>query len=134
MRFSGPKIVWVIPGFLKDNWWSGNDTDCTDNEILSSIGNYFVVNVLFKSGSEPDDNGITLKQFMNDYKTKTENKTIAGSNFLLSSYDSVWVIARALNATIADLQNTGRLQMFRKSVDSVLIIFLLFLNCFHTFH
>ena len=101
-------IVWVLPGFFRENWWNVNDTKCTSNEILWATGNYFTTDVFFEtSGNERDDNGITQHQFMTDYRKKTNNKKLPGYKILLSGYDAVWVIARALNATIADLKNTG---------------------------
>ncbi|XP_041352646.1 gamma-aminobutyric acid type B receptor subunit 1-like isoform X2 [Gigantopelta aegis] len=106
--FSGPRIVWVMPSFLNANWWNINDTDCTGNEILSTIGDYLSVDPYINSNiTYRDDNGITLKQFMDDYNVKTNNTLHPGSPFASAGYDSVWVIARALNATIADLKNSG---------------------------
>ncbi|XP_041352643.1 gamma-aminobutyric acid type B receptor subunit 1-like isoform X2 [Gigantopelta aegis] len=107
IRFSGPKIVWVIP-HLEDNWWKVNDTDCTSNEILSAAGNYFSISTFFESfGTKQDDNGFTLQKFMSDYNTKTDYEMRPGHDMAQAAYDSVWVIARALNATMADLKNTG---------------------------
>ena len=44
---------------------------------------------------------------MNDYNSITNHTKLPGYKFLLAGYDAVWVIARALNATMTDLQNTG---------------------------
>ncbi|XP_041352639.1 gamma-aminobutyric acid type B receptor subunit 1-like [Gigantopelta aegis] len=108
IRFSGPRIVWVMPSFYLINWWKINDTDCTGNEILSTVGDYLSVDPYIKSDfAYQDDNGITLKQFMDDYNVKTNNTIYPGALLALAGYDSVWVIARALNATLADLKNTG---------------------------
>ncbi|XP_041352632.1 gamma-aminobutyric acid type B receptor subunit 1-like [Gigantopelta aegis] len=108
IRFSGPKIVWLLPANLEHNWWKGNNTDCTGNEILSAAGNYFIITDYFKYfGTEKDDNGITLQQFMNDYKKMTHYQTLTGNYHAQATYDAVWVIVQALKATMADLQNTG---------------------------
>ena len=108
MRFGGPKVVWLLPGFFNKHWWHSNDTDCTDEEILSTFGNYLAIDVYKKAElDEVDDNGITLKQFYNDYHKKTDYKKLPGFSMVLSGYDTVWSAAHALNATIADLGNTG---------------------------
>ena len=85
-----------------------NDTDCTIDEILWAVGNYFVIRVYLQSvGNGKDDNGITRQQFMKDYNKKVDYKRLRGVNLMLAGYDAVWVIARALTATIVDLQSTG---------------------------
>ncbi|XP_041352638.1 gamma-aminobutyric acid type B receptor subunit 1-like isoform X2 [Gigantopelta aegis] len=109
IRFSGPKIVWVLVDVFKDSWWKVNDTDCTYNEILSVVGNYFTVSdfyTAFDTETEKDDNGITLQQLLIDFYKKTGNKTPPDPEWTQATYDAVWVIAHALNATMADLQNT----------------------------
>ena len=108
VKFSGPNIVWILPPFDTEVWWEVNDTDCTGDEILIAAGNFFVINVFLNANStKPDDNGITWQQFMNDYRNRTDNKKLPGYNSLLTGYDAIWVIARALNTTMNDLNNTG---------------------------
>ncbi|XP_041351003.1 gamma-aminobutyric acid type B receptor subunit 2-like [Gigantopelta aegis] len=107
IRFGGPRIVWLLPGFFKARWWDVNDTDCSGNEILSVLGNYFAVEVFSKPDlHEQDDNGLTLQQFMDDYNKKVNYTEPPGYEWAQTGYDTLWAIARALNATMADLENT----------------------------
>ena len=114
LKFSGPKIVWLLPGFYKTQWWEGDDTDCSGDQILSVIGNYLTFdNVFFKTNdTELDGNDITLKEFMYDYNRKTNYKSLPGHLRASTGYDSIWAIARALNATMNDLKNTGMNSQF----------------------
>ena len=108
IRFGGPKVVWLLPGFYNTYWWQGNDTDCTGEEIFSVLGNYLTIEVSVTSHLQgKDDNGITLKQFHDDFFKMTDNKELLGFPFALTGYDAVWVIAHALNATVGDLKKKG---------------------------
>ncbi|XP_041352652.1 gamma-aminobutyric acid type B receptor subunit 1-like isoform X2 [Gigantopelta aegis] len=106
IRFGGSKIVWLLPGYNKF-WWKKDDTDCSAAEILSVLGNSFSMYTYLQTDSKmQDDNDITQDQFTADYFQKVDDKKILGYDFAPTGYDALWAIARALNATMADLKNT----------------------------
>ena len=112
LGFFGPKIVWILPSFFIYGWWESNDTDCTADQILLAVGNYFSVNIFLTSDdTKPDDNGITLRQFRKDYEQLTNSTRHPGYFSAPDGYDALWVIARALNATLADLKNIGTVHL-----------------------
>ena len=51
-RLAGPEFVWILPGWLRPNWWTAVDgTDCTAEEMskalehsLGGLGNGMVDN------------------------------------------------------------------------------------------
>ena len=108
--FFGPKIVWLLPGDFTIGWWKKFDTSCTPRQILLAAGNYITVDNAYYGVNDdvPDDNGITRRQFLDEYHRRTDEYIFPGDLQATTTYDAVWTIARALNATISDLRNTGK--------------------------
>ena len=78
-----------------------------------AAGNYLMVDLYIKNDyTEVDDNGMTLKEFWKEFHKRTDKLISYGEILALAGYDSLWVIARALTATITDLEKIG-MQIFR---------------------
>ncbi|KAL8581525.1 hypothetical protein ACOMHN_042917 [Nucella lapillus] len=119
--FYGKSIVWIFPGFYDLKWYDHDDFNCSARDKLKVINGYFTVsNVNMAAPDEGQPIGATQKEYLDRFKCKAlHSETCSGQNLsdvvepgqirAPLSYDAMWAIALALNATLTEMVDQGEL-------------------------
>ncbi|XP_064613866.1 uncharacterized protein LOC135477596 [Liolophura sinensis] len=113
-KLYGSKIVWLITGWLEEDWWVHIDNttgiDCTVSQLKEAIEGHFAIRTIYLNPKEEAGvAGLTASEFQRAYYNKTNHQVFFGDIKASLSYDCTWAIALALNDTLTNLTNgTGR--------------------------
>ncbi|XP_067676189.1 gamma-aminobutyric acid type B receptor subunit 1-like [Haliotis asinina] len=124
-KLYGSKIVWVTVGWYEAEWWTKGDNslDCTAEQLAEVVeGSFYVSRVLLDPRDQVSVSGIRGSEFMKLYNSLSNNGSLFGSKFATLSYDSIWAISLALNASKEYLESMGSnltLQDFSYTDDTV---------------
>ncbi|XP_070188883.1 gamma-aminobutyric acid type B receptor subunit 1-like [Littorina saxatilis] len=118
LNFTGPKIVWIFPGFFDLKWYDHPKSNCTAEEILKVIDGYLTVSNVNMAEEDSEDNiGTSQKDYLERFKAKAVRDSqkeyqellksgreiqVAGEGRAPLAYDAVWAIALSLNSTLTD--------------------------------
>ena len=112
-RMTGSEFVWILLGDYIEGWWRSVDVlDCTEEEMLSAIESTIILtnSVQISHNTFNSIRQQNQSEFWEEFRTYLKENT--GLEFeearalrVLHSYDAVWSIANALNATLAEEPN-----------------------------
>ncbi|XP_041354156.1 gamma-aminobutyric acid type B receptor subunit 1-like [Gigantopelta aegis] len=109
--FYGPKIVWIISGWYESSWWqprSGESLDCTTEQMgRAAEGAVSMKRIHISPLNEKTIGGIVPRDFFSLLDKRTNSKKFIGHAFLPKTYDAVWALSLALNATMTNLTHSG---------------------------
>ncbi|KAL5471262.1 hypothetical protein EMCRGX_G029358 [Ephydatia muelleri] len=102
-----PKYVWIMRDSFVDNWWTAavdkGDVNCTDQELEMFLDKA----ISFRGYPLPEnytsitDAGITAQKFQDEYEYRALQMNYEVSDAGGRAYDAVWILAAALNRTMA---------------------------------
>lgn len=102
-------FTWMFPGWYSTDWWKVNDTTCDqadiENAATGSIG--FEVSS-FTDVDAQTDVSKTAREFTEHYTNLTQNGNYAALEYGPYGYDSVWVVAFALDKASQALRNISK--------------------------
>eukprot|EP00731_Ephydatia_muelleri_P020698 Em0013g425a len=106
-NFMYPKYVWIMRDSFIDNWWTAavdkGDVNCTDQELEMFLDKA----ISFRGYPSPEnytsitDAGITAQKFQDEYEYRALQMNYEASDAGGRAYDAVWILAAALNRTMA---------------------------------
>ena len=100
----------MLGDWANDGFWHASypDLGCTKEEMAEAAEGYLKVSDLALNPSgQAGIAGITPAEFMELYNERTNYTHPLGSDLVTMSYDAVWAVALALNATEIQLIATG---------------------------
>ena len=109
---TGPKYVWVMPGWFDDGWWTTPDpaVDCTQEQMSEAAEGYFTAaDLTLSPDPEPGISGINSMEYTEEYDERTNHERPHASNMAPMMFDAIWALALALNETEIDLREMGAL-------------------------
>ncbi|XP_064634333.1 gamma-aminobutyric acid type B receptor subunit 2-like [Lineus longissimus] len=104
----GPKHVWMVLGWWKDDWWKVQDVDCTLGQMMEAIDGYFATDILQLSTSPLKTiAGKTASGYKKRYDRRRGEEY---SKYHGYAYDGIWVIAKALDTIIRQQDGNSTLE------------------------
>ena len=100
-----------MPLWLEPNWVDSTEenTDCTKEQVLDVLqDSLFVGQMMFNPSSEIGISGWSLEDMDKKYLELFNGSWPLGSSFRLVTYDTVWLAALGLNATLTQLIEKGK--------------------------
>nr|QAB04952.1 GABAB-R1-d [Nematostella vectensis] len=109
----GSQYVWILLDWADNHqWWltPDDDVDCTADQMASAVTGYFSIDsVNLERTDKPGISGLTSKEFLKEFSRYHPNGT--ANLYVPYAFDSMWMIALALNNT------AGQLHRQNKSLD-----------------
>eukprot|EP00731_Ephydatia_muelleri_P020912 Em0013g639a len=106
LGYKYPHYAWIIQHWYPDKWWIASPdevTNCTENELESFLGKALSIRIHPSPDEYFDisDAGIFPQQFQTEYELRARQNGYIVSDAGGRAYDAIWVLARALNHTMA---------------------------------
>ncbi|XP_028403254.1 gamma-aminobutyric acid type B receptor subunit 2-like [Dendronephthya gigantea] len=111
-EFYGPEIVWILRGWYQKQWWTIPDTECSVEDMRKVMTNViYAEHVNYGTNKNVTVLGLTQAEFQDKYNEliRKKNSTIYDANkYAPYSYDGIFMLAHALNATEEELKRMNQ--------------------------
>lgn len=107
----GPRIVYLMMGYYSSITWSQstNFSDCTPDQIMETIDGSFYIGVAMNTDNQVSVSGRTVEGFWQEFIRRI-GPDLVNTTYVhpLTSYDSVWMTALALDRAEKTFIANGR--------------------------
>eukprot|EP00731_Ephydatia_muelleri_P031749 Em0023g256a len=99
-RLTYPRYAWITNGDYTDGWWKGGTSaSCSDDAVANVLDRALAIQLHPEAPlNHTTDVGLTTQQFFSEYKAVLSSYQYTYVSAL--TYDAVWTLALALNASM----------------------------------
>ncbi|XP_069119102.1 gamma-aminobutyric acid type B receptor subunit 1-like [Argopecten irradians] len=108
LGMTGSSYTWFLPGWFKSGWWNVTFTECSSEELVSSIQGHLAFQVISLADPDtPTDVGKNPGEFTRELEARISGGDYDGIEYAPSGYDGIWILAHGLNATLDKMAESG---------------------------
>ncbi|XP_070563127.1 gamma-aminobutyric acid type B receptor subunit 2-like [Ptychodera flava] len=103
----GAKYVWnIVSGWYEENWYTIEDTDCSAEQMAEVVeGAISTFQMLYDVSNKTTISGTGMDEYYERYLNWPSIADYGTNEWATPAYDSVWVVALALNNSRDEIEN-----------------------------